>query len=1099
MKRVLCLILVFVSLFALASCSSKKKNKPEQNDEKPSFEEEVAKEIPAEEGGTITNSDESVAIEIPAGALESDTTITMRIYDAEDYPGTEDKTVISKVVEFEPTGTIFKKPVFISMISTGTGAELRAAKKKVVTAAVYKEEEGQWSYSKTGAAVKVSKDAAGDPIMTTAAGDPIMLSNGNLTTAAGDPIMNAAAGDPIMVTAAGDPIMTTAAGDPIMMTTGHFTAYAFFFVDVEDEEKPVEEPTEEPGKDDEITDNDIIDEPVADDDEISDEDEIPDEPEDADEPVADEDNDVYVAECGNGIVDPDEACDKGTDNGQTACVYGETSCTVCTSNCQIAEGSVSYCGDGIVQSNEKCDKAETGDGIGSTCSDDCLKVYSKVLCTGMAICIDGEGKQILCPKEDNDFYGQDAQYAARKGCVPHSYTEIGNPEEHEVELRATVQDPPFIKDDVTGLTWWLTGRSGTYEEMKDECAVSYGGIEDWRLPEPQELASLADHGMLYSSRIDPVYFAELYRLYGGNGSLDRDVSDEYIPDIILTSVENYFYLLSEGVIARMMNLARSSYSYEGYLMCVSGEKYGEANAENYSTVTENGDEMVSDSATNLFWQKEPVKKATWKEALSYCENLEYAGHSDWRLPNMNELATLIDYSKLSAEIVDEDEVISSFPGMTPDTFWSSTPAPVDYYVWILYMDGGAFAPYGDYEGSGDDDYPVQPELKSIKRDDIAEGDGFSVLCVRSDLDERTEVPECDGTGTGPCKDENGTIWSSRLYPEIFADFDKYYISSYSDKPRNSSYEKSVYMYGVAAMCRYLNENGSNKWRLPTLKEIRKTVTTEKLKNGGNCGVTDEHFATSYFDEAACSGDTVSKTTLNDFGIILSGTLTRDEWDYSGEDEENPMLWGVDVAHGVLYSIESPSIYELLQRCVLDETLPDYVTAPYSDPATGLTWSELAPDAMNWPDAYDHCASLNTEEDPENFWRLPTTAELQTLLSNCEEDSCAIDLSGRYSLFGDISYSWTSDINEDETVNGIDFTEASISSMPIGKEGTTYYVADVRCVSGGVDLCDGNTCASVENATGRCLTNPESESGYSCECGEDYYWDNNECVKILTIE
>ncbi len=1102
MKRVLCLIMVFVSLFALASCNSKKKNKPEQNDEKPLFEEEVSKEISAEEGGTIKSSDESVSIEIPADALEGDITITMRVYEAKDYPGTEDKTVISKVVEFEPSGTIFKKPVFISMISTGTGEELKAAKKKVITAAVYREEKGQWSYSKTGAAVKVGKNAAGDPIMQNAAGDPIMLNAAGdpiMMSAAGDPIMLSAAGDPIMVTAAGDPIMHSAAGVPIMMTTGHFTAYAFFFVDVEDEEEPVDEPIEEPedDKDDaEITDEDedieITDE--EDDVDTSDEDEIILVDED-ETPVVDEDIDTYVAECGNSIVDPGEACDNGTDNGQTACAYGETSCTVCTTNCQNAEGSTAYCGDGIVQSNEKCDKAETGEGIGSTCSGDCKKIYSKVLCTGMAICTDGEGNQILCPKEDEDAYGQDAQYAARKGCVLHSYTEIENSEGVE-----GAEERPFIKDNVTGLTWWLTGRHGTYEEMKNECAA-YGGIEDWRLPEPQELASLADNGMLYGSKIDPVYFAEFYG-EGDDGPEVREVSRSYYgPDLILTSIENYFYLLPYGLITRMVNLARSSYSYEGYLMCVSGEKYGEASAENYSAVTENGDEMISDSSTNLFWQKEPVKKATWKEALSYCENLEYAGHTDWRLPNMNELATLIDYSKLPAAVVEEgdevvaeteegSEVVSSFPGMTLDTFWSSTPAPVDYYVWVLHMQGG-FYPYGEYEGSSESGEPL--------RDEIAE-ESFSVLCVRSDLDEKPEIPECDGTGTGPCRDENGTIWSSRLYPEIFADFDKSYISSYSDKPRNSSYyEKSVYvyMYGVAAMCRYLNENGSNKWRLPTLEEIRKTVTTEKLKNGGSCGVTDDHFATSYFDEATCSGDAVSKTTLNDYGTILSGTLTRYEWNYSGNlDGEAPMFWGVDVAHGALYSIEDDvQIVELIQRCVLDETLPDYVTAPYSDPETGLIWSDLVPTEMKWSDAYDHCAALNTEEDPENLWRLPTTAELKTLVRNCEGDSCAIDLSGRYSVFGDISYSWTSDINEDETVNGIDFTSASISSMPKGKVDSAYSVADVRCVSGAANPCDENTCASDENSTGRCLTNPDSDGGYSCECDESYLWNDNECIPV----
>ena len=1034
MKRVLCLILVFVSLFALASCSGKKKSDPQSND-KPLFEEEVTKEISAEEGGTVANSDGSVSIEIPADALESDTTITMRIYDAKDYPGTEDETVISKVVEFEPSGTIFKKPVNISMISTGTGETLRAPKEKVVTAAVYREEKGEWSYSHVGAAVKIGKDATGDPIMMTAAGDPIMLN------AAGDPIMQStgamlsAAGDPIMVSAAGDPIMNSAAGDPIMMTTGHFTAYAFFFVEFEGEEVPVEEPTEEPDDD-------------KDDTEISDEE---DDTDTSDIEISDEDDDIDISDI--EISDEDEIPDETEDE------------------------------DIIVPEPPK--------------------VYSKVLCTGMAICTDGEGNQILCPKENEELYGQDAQYASRKGCVPHSYTEIENPEEIDI---SKFQAPPFIKDDVTGLIWWLTGRSGTYEEMKEECSVSYGGIEDWRLPTPKELATLSDLGMLYGSKIDPVYFEGLYS--ETETQSEQKSYNDY--DLILTSLEGYFYMLDYGV-------SGAFGSESGYLMCVSGEEYGKVTAETYSTVTENGDEMISDSSTNLFWQKEPVKKATWKEALEYCESLDYAGHSDWRLPNKNELLSLVDYSKLEEaeeEPVDEPELrevteeedevgaISSFPGMTPDVFWTSTPAPVDYLVWLIHMQYGLVGPSGEVENEpivG----PQQPRsVRSIKRDEIAEEeDAPAVLCVRSDLAEKEETPECDGTGTGPCTDAFGTIWSSRLYPEIFVDFDNYYLSSgsYYDPDcelRGSECDRStvktVYIYDIAEMCRYLSENGSNKWWLPTIDEIRNTITTEKLKKeGGTCGVTTVcREEESCFDEEACIGDVTSKTTLNDYGAMFSGTMTLDFW--SDGNDNWSKSWIVDAAEGLIYAESGIPISLLVQRCVLDNTLDDYETIPYTDPA-GLTWSDLKPYA-DWRDAYDYCAELNTEEDTENFWRLPTMEELQTLVRHCEEGNCAVDFSGKYSVLGDISYFWSSDLPEYRKISCFDF-----SNVEVFEQDNDYY-ARFRCVSGGDSACAGNPCASVENSTGRCFTttDPEIETGYVCECDEDYSWDGEECLQFAVV-
>ena len=229
MKKIFVIPVIFAVLFFAVSCGSK--NKIWKN-KGAVVKEEVTKEISAEEGGTVTSSDNEISIAIPVNAVDSNVTITMRIYDSTGYKDTEGRDVISKVVEFEPSGTIFKKPVFISMTS------LAKVDNKIIAAAVFNESQGKWSYSSSGAAVKITgHDESSDPIMQSAAGDPIMLN------AAGDPIMmNAdggeimmsAAGDPIMVTAAGDPIMMSAAGDPIMMTTGHFTAYTFIALDPEE-------------------------------------------------------------------------------------------------------------------------------------------------------------------------------------------------------------------------------------------------------------------------------------------------------------------------------------------------------------------------------------------------------------------------------------------------------------------------------------------------------------------------------------------------------------------------------------------------------------------------------------------------------------------------------------------------------------------------------------------------------------------------------------------------------------------------------------------------------------------------------------------------
>ena len=59
--------------------------------------------------------------------------------------------------------------------------------------------------------------------------------------------------------------------------------------------------------------------------------------------------------------------------------------------------------------------------------------------------------------------------------------------------------------------------------------------------------------------------------------------------------------------------------------------------------------VVTDSYTQLEWQDDyvdnggDIKNATWRDAIDYCESLSLNGQG-WRVPNINELSSLIDYS-----------------------------------------------------------------------------------------------------------------------------------------------------------------------------------------------------------------------------------------------------------------------------------------------------------------------------------------------------------------------------------------------------------------------------------------------------------------------
>jgi len=77
--------------------------------------------------------------------------------------------------------------------------------------------------------------------------------------------------------------------------------------------------------------------------------------------------------------------------------------------------------------------------------------------------------------------------------------------------------------------------------------------------------------------------------------------------------------------------------------------------------------IVSDSATGLQWQDDAVTSTmSWEAAIAYCEILSLDGHSDWRLPNINALKSIVDRLKMNPAIVDGFEYTSS------NHYWASS-------------------------------------------------------------------------------------------------------------------------------------------------------------------------------------------------------------------------------------------------------------------------------------------------------------------------------------------------------------------------------------------------------------------------------------------
>jgi len=96
---------------------------------------------------------------------------------------------------------------------------------------------------------------------------------------------------------------------------------------------------------------------------------------------------------------------------------------------------------------------------------------------------------------------------------------------------------------------------------------------------------------------------------------------------------------------------------------------------------------VIDTKTNLMWQDNSDNNISglrkgWTDTLNYCENLTLAGYSDWRLPNYNELESLVDRSRLNPAI----SPIFKYVGTT-SYYWTSTRYDESNAWFVRFSDG----------------------------------------------------------------------------------------------------------------------------------------------------------------------------------------------------------------------------------------------------------------------------------------------------------------------------------------------------------------------------------------------------------------------------
>ena len=214
-----------------------------------------------------------------------------------------------------------------------------------------------------------------------------------------------------------------------------------------------------------------------------------------------------------------------------------------------------------------------------------------------------------------------------------------------------------VTDNNTGLMWQKTDGG----EMTFEKAVSYadtltlGGYTDWRMPTAIELFSihLFDNN---NPALNTTIFTKTVAEYWWSSEKQAD------------NATNIWATNAGGGIGNHPKTETIS---------AGGTKYFHIRAVRslitttftVAHFTDNGDGTIKDNYTGLIWQKNSTTTSmNWEAALAYAKTVTLGGKSDWRLPNIKELQSLNDVSRVKPSINK-----TFFPNIVSSAFyWSST-------------------------------------------------------------------------------------------------------------------------------------------------------------------------------------------------------------------------------------------------------------------------------------------------------------------------------------------------------------------------------------------------------------------------------------------
>ncbi len=246
-----------------------------------------------------------------------------------------------------------------------------------------------------------------------------------------------------------------------------------------------------------------------------------------------------------------------------------------------------------------------------------------------------------------------------------------------------------------------------------------------------------------------------------------------------------------------------------------GEFYGQDAQYNglQPSFTDNGDGTITDNNTGLMWQKDHGDKMSYQDAADGASSFSLAGHTDWRLPTIKELYSLINFNGTDPDPASTDtSILTPFIDTQYFTFEYGTVTgeriiDAQYISSTKYVSTtmkGNNTVFGvNFADGRIKGYPVD-SINGVTKN-------FYVKYVRGNSSYGINNLTANTDGLTVSDKSTGLMWMK---------YDSAYFKTGDAGDVKMNWEQAL---GFAAYANSISYAGYSDWRLPNAKELQSIV------------------------------------------------------------------------------------------------------------------------------------------------------------------------------------------------------------------------------------------------------------------------------------